>query len=377
MRASRRTPQVLLFTVVLLLGWGCAPATQSESVAILRVPDGGRLPQALIDDAGTVHLVYYQGEAWSGGDLLYVTRQPGASTWSAPQRVNSAPGTVTGIGPVDGGQMALGRQDRLHLAWFQISPIEFFYTRANEKGTGFEPQFSVAAGDGVETGPSITADRSGNVFLFWHAGAVEDAHRSVYMAVSRDDGTTFDPVRQVNAEGEGACNCCGLRALSDNGGTVYLSYRGAGDNVRRGQRLLTSSDAGQTFTDELIHLWELNGCPVSTTTLSQGPTGVTVAWETQGQAYFAGVDRLETPVSPPGQAEARRKNPAVAVNHRGETLLVWGDGPGFRSGGALHWQVFDADGQPTSTPSHGTETIPDGSVPTAFAHADGTFLVIF
>ena len=74
MRASRRTPQVLLVTVVLLLGWGCAPATQSESVAILRVPDGGRLPQALIDDAGTVHLVYYQGEAWSGGDLLYVTR---------------------------------------------------------------------------------------------------------------------------------------------------------------------------------------------------------------------------------------------------------------------------------------------------------------
>jgi hypothetical protein len=377
MITSRRIPQALLVTVVLLLGWGWAPAAQSESVVILRVPDGGRLPQALIDDAGTVHLVYYQGEAWSGGDLFYVTRQPGASTWSAPQRVNSEPSTVAGIGPVDGGQMTLGRQDRLHVAWFQMSPTRFFYTRANQEGTGFEPQFGVATGDAVETGPSIAADSSGNVFLFWHAGAVEDAQRSVYMVVSRDDGTTFEPARQVNAEGEGVCNCCRLRALSNDAGTVYLSYRGAGDNVRRGQRLLTSSDAGQTFTDELIHPWELNACPVSTTTLSQGSTGMTVAWETQGQVYFAGVDRLETPVSPPGKAETRRKNPAVAVNHRGETLLVWGDGPGLRSGGALHWHVFDADGQPTSKPSHGTESIPDGSVPTALARADGTFLVIF
>ena len=343
---------------------------------MLRVPDGGRLPQAVVDDAGTVHLVYVEGEA-RGGNLVYVTRQPGAPTWSAPQRVNSETGTVTGIGPIDGGRIALGKDNRLHVAWFQISPIEFFYTRTNAEGTGFEPQFGVAAGSGVEAGPSIAADRAGNVFLFWHSGAVEDAHRSVYMTISRDDGTIFEPARPINAEAEGACNCCGLHALSDDAGTVYLSYRGAGDNVRRGQRLLISGDAGRTFTDELIHPWELGACPVSTTTLSQGPSEITVAWETQGQVYFAGVDQLPANVSPAGNAAMRRKSPAVAVNHRGETLLAWGDGAGFRTGGTLHWQVFDTDGQPTSDESQGTDTVPDGSVPTALARADGTFFVIF
>ena len=262
--AAPRRIGVFLAAGLLLFGGGRAAVAQSTSVVVLRVPDAGRLPHAVIDDAGTVHVVYVVGEG-RGGDLMYVTRGPGASTWSEPVRVNSEPGTVNGVGPIDGGQLALGRENRLHAAWFQRRPIEFFYTRTNEDGNGFEPQFGVAAGAGVEAGPSIAADRAGNVFLFWHAGAGEDAGRSVYMAVSRDAGTNFEPVRPVNPKAAGACNCCGLRALSDAAGTVYLSYRGAGANIRRGQRLLTSRDAGRTFTDELIHPWELGACPVSTT----------------------------------------------------------------------------------------------------------------
>ena len=360
----------------LVSGWGCATSGLNEPVVMWRVPHGGRLPQAVIDDAGTVHLLYFKGEP-NGGDLLYVTRKSGDVTWSEPQRVNSEPRTVVGVDPISGGRIALGRHNRLHVAWFKTRPTEFFYTRTNQQGTGFEAQFGLAAGDGVEAGPTIAADGVGNVFLFWHAGAVEDAHRAVYMAMSHDDGTIFGPVRPVNAEAEGACNCCGLDALTDGAGTVYVSYRGAGDNVRRGQRLLVSSDEGQTFSDELIQPWKLGACPVSTTTLSQGPTGVKVAWETEGQVYFSDVDHLEARVSPSKIAETRRKNPAVAVNDKGDTLLAWGDGPGWRSSGALHWQVFNADGQPTREHAARTETITDASRPAALARADGTFLVIF
>ena len=57
----------------LVSGWGCAASGPSEPVVMWHVPDSGRLPQAVIDDAGTVHLVYFQGEP-NGGDLLYVTR---------------------------------------------------------------------------------------------------------------------------------------------------------------------------------------------------------------------------------------------------------------------------------------------------------------
>ena len=371
-----RIGSTFLVVALLLVDWGCGAAGSAQPVVTWRVPDGGRLPRAVIDAGGTVHMVYVRGDA-TRGDLMYVTRTKGASAWSEPMAVNSEPGTVTGIGPIDGGQLALGRDGRVHVAWLQINPIEFFYTRTRTDGTGFEPQFGVAAGSGVEAGPSITADRAGNVFLFWHEGTEEDARRSVYLAVSRDDGTVFEPVRPVNSDAEGACNCCGLRALSDDAGRVYVSYRGAGDNVRRGQRLLTSNDAGLTFADELIQPWNVGACPVSTTSLSEGPSGMTVAWETQGQVYFAPVDDLGNSVLAPGVATIRRKNPTVAVNHGGQTLLAWGDGPGFRTGGTLHWRVFEAGGHPTAEQGSGTETIPDQSVPIALARADGTFLVIF
>jgi hypothetical protein len=103
---------------------------------------------------------------------------------------------------------------------------------------------------------------------------------------------------------------------------------------------------------------------------------MTVAWETQGQIYFAGIDKLEDHVSPPGTADKRRKNPAVAVNRHGDTLLAWGDGSGFRSGGTLHWQLFDANGRPAEH-SGGLETVPDSSVPIALVLPDDTFLVVY
>ena len=358
-----------------LLSCGGGPVELSEAVSLLRLPEGGRLPRAVVDEGGTVHAVYFQGEQ-RAGDLLHVSRAPGAAAWSEPRYVNSEPGTVVGIGPIDGGQIALGREGRLHVVWFKLGRTEFLYTRTNEAGTGFEPQFAIASGEGVEAGPSIAADRAGNLYVFWHTGEPPDAGRSVFMTVSRDDGQIFSAAYPVSAETEGACDCCGLHAMTDEEGAVYVSYRGAGENIRRGQRLLTSLDHGATFTDELIDLWEINACPISTTNLARGPEGMAVSWETAGQVFAGPTGKLQRAASPAGEAAARRKNPAVAVNHRGETLLGWGDGFGWQSGGTFHWQLFDAGGAPLGEQGTGPE-IPDGSLPAIVAEPDGTFLVTF
>ena len=353
-----------------------AASVSAQPVETLRVPAGGRLPHASVGDDGTVHLVYVVGNG-PVGDLMYVTRAAGQGEWSTAQRVNNVPGTVTGIGPVDGAQLALGPDGRLHVAWMRIAPPAFFYARSNEVGSGFEEQFSMASGDGIEVGPAIAVDTANNVYLFWHAGGGEDATRAVYMAVSRDGGSLFEFVRPINAELEGACACCGVAAGIDDNGAIYFSYRGARENINRGQRLLTSHDAGVNFTDELIQPWHVGACPVATTSLSAGPHGLTVAWETEGQIQIARAGALDTPQSPPGKATLRRKNPRVAVNSRGETLLAWGDGSGFRSGGTLHWQLFDASGRPTSNRDADGTTIPENSVPVALAKQDGSFVVIY
>ena len=365
----------LISCVLLVCGCENGSTRLSEEVRLIRLPGDGRLPQAVIDDTGIVHVVYFEGEP-RAGDLRYVTRAPGSSAWSEPIFVNSQPGTVVGIGPIDGGQLALGKDGRLHVVWFKLGRTEFLYARSNEANTGFEPQLSLATGKGVEAGPSVAADDLGNVYVFWHTGEPPEAERSVFVAISRDEGWTFEPARPISSETEGACDCCALHARADDTGSVYVSYRGAGENIRRGQRLLTSRDRGETFSDELIDLWEINACPISTTGLTDGPNGMTVAWETEGQVYFTPTDALASSVSPPGNTEARRRNPRVAVNDRGESLLVWGDAISWQAGGTFHWQRFNAVGQPTDDFGAGPE-IPDGSVPAVVAEPNGLFLVIY
>ncbi len=385
LRLGRAAVASLLLTVVVGAGFSprvavsprAAAASSRAAVATLRIPEGGRMPRAVVDGAGTLHVVYVAGET-SRGDLFHVTRESGATGWSEPRQVNSRALSVTGVGPIDGAQLALGPDGRLHVVWLQADPPAFSYARSRADGSGFERRRELPAGEAgaLEAGPAVAADGGGNVYVFWHAGASEDARRSVFLTLSRDGGATFEPARRVSAVAEGACACCGLSALVAPGGAVHVSYRGAGDNVRRGQRLLTSTDRGRSFSDRLVQPWDLGACPVSTTTLSAGPGGLTVAWETQGQVYFAGAGRLDDARSPPGGARFRRKNPAVAVGAGGDTLLAWGDGPGFSFGGSLQWQVFDAAGRPVGEPGGGAGTVIEGSTVAAVVQ-DGRFLVVF
>ena len=365
-----------LLAVGVLAAAACAALAPGPSVETLRIPEGGRMPRAVLDDSGTLHAVYATG-AMTSADLFYVSRGPDASDWTTPVRVNSDEFSVFAAGPIDGGQLALGPDGRLHVVWFQTDPVRIFYTRSTLGG--FEPQRTVAPEEagGVEASPAVVTDAGGTVFVLWHAGAVEDARRAVYLAVSDDGGKSFAAPRPVSAPSEGACACCSLAALSDRRGDLFVSYRGARDNMNRGQRLLTSTDAGETFSDELIDPWELGACPVSVTTLAEGPEGVRVAWETDGQVYVSEAGRPEAAASPAGVARFRRKSPAVAVNGRGDTLLAWGDAPGWRPGGTLHWQVFDAEGQPRGEATGEQGTIPSGSAAAAVARQDGTFLLLY
>ena len=388
-RPGRAVLAVLALTGVTWAGISPGPAAEPSraeggggggpagSVATLRMPEGGRMPRAVVDAEGTVHLVYV-ADGTDRGNLFHVTHGSGAPGWSEPQRVNSRALAVAGVGPIDGAQLAIGSDGRVHVVWLQSEPARFVYTRSREDGSGFEPQRELSTGDegDLEASPAVAVDHGGGVFAFWHAGADEDARRSVYLTASRDGGTTFEPARRVSSDAEGACACCGLSAMSGPAADLNVAYRGAGDNVRRGQRLLTSTDAGRTFSDRLIDPWTLAACPVSTTTLAAGPGGPTVAWETEGQVYFADVDRLDAVRSPPGRARFRRKNPVVAVDPRGDTLLAWGDGPGFAFGGSLHWQVFDSAGRPLGEPGGGPEMILTGSVAAAVVQ-DDRFLVIY
>ena len=376
MRGLRGVVLVAAAAAVLAAGWLAADFPGRPGVEVARIPEGGRMPRAVIDPAGTVHVIYFEG-VMSGGDLLHVSRAEAGGGWTDPVRVNSAGRSAIGMGPMDGGHVALDGAGRLHAVWFQTNPARIYYARSAPGGAAFEPQRTLWQADHrIEAAPSVAAGGDGGVYVFWHAGAGRDADRAVYMTASDNGGDTFDPARRVSQAGEGACGCCSMAALAGGSGTVHVSYRSARENVRRDQRLLVSDDAGRTFADRPIDEWEIGACPVTTTTLSAAPDAVLVAWETDGRVFYAPVDRLDTPVEPAGEARFRRKNPAVAVNGRGDTLLAWGDGSGLRAGGTLHWRVFDAGGRPLGEQGNDT-SVPSGSAPWAVVKPDDSFLLLF
>lgn len=363
------------------------PAQQATGkVKLLRTPNGGLQPQAAIDERGVLHLVYFTGEP-QGGDIYYVRRDTGKTEFTSPLRVNSESGSAVAVGTIRGAHLAVGKNGRVHIAWNgRHGPgghdAPMLYARMNDARTGFDPQRNVMQfSGGLDGGGSIAADKSGDVYVAWHGKGDKEGeeNRRVWIARSTDEGMAFSRETAAWNEPTGACGCCGMRAFADRQGRVHLLYRSATERVDRDMYLLSSENRGQTFSGTLLDKWNLNACPMSSAALADGAKGLLAAWETQGQVYFASFDpKKQRPVSPipaPG-ATGKRRHPVVTANSRGETMLVWTEGTGWKKGGSMAWQLYDSQGKPVD--EKGAEQgIPVWSFAAVVAEKDGSFTLVY
>jgi hypothetical protein len=123
----------------------------NPNISLVRAPNGGIQPQAVMEAGGTLHVLYYFGDP-AGGDLYYVKSTDDGRTWSAPLRVNSETGSAIAAGTIRGGQIAIGRNGRVHVAWNGSSKAEpkgplnpesgeagvpMLYSRLNDARTAF------------------------------------------------------------------------------------------------------------------------------------------------------------------------------------------------------------------------------------------------
>ena len=315
---------------------------------MIKTPDNGVQPQAVVDASGVIHLVYLRGEA-GGSDVYYASRKPGELAFGPSIRVNSEAGSAIAMGTVRGPRVAIGRGGRIHVAWngdsegdpaqSRSSALPLRYARSDEAHSRFEPQRNLMTRThGLDGGASLAADASGNVYVAWHGqakGSTGEGNRRVWVDRSSDDGATFSGEEPASLQPSGACGCCGTAALAISRGAVYLLYRAATNGSERDMILLTSRDRGKHFEETRLDSWRLNACPMSTGSLSEGTAGVLAAWETKGQVAFARVDRKTgeraPPTSPTGK-DGTRKHPSLATNPRGETLLAWTEGTGWQKG---------------------------------------------
>jgi hypothetical protein len=166
--------------------------------------------------------------------------------------------------------------------------------------------------------------------------AKEGDYGKVFMAVSRDDGATFERDREILPAD--VCPCCQLTAFVDGKGLLYVGSR----QVESGYRdsvVTVSTDGGRSFGPRQRvagSRWQIDGCPLK-------PTSVVAADGVIVSAYFTAGEQ------PPGAYVTRSTDggktwskPMLA--HPG---AVTSDAPVLAlAGGTLHlfWHAKLADG---------------------------------
>ncbi len=383
----------------------CSPSAAplaASRVTIVRVPGQGIQPEVVRDSQGILHMTYLKGEPGQS-DVFYVRSSDGGQTFSSPVQVNSLAGSAMAAGTIRGAQLAVGKGGRVHVAWNGSSHAQprgplnpempadsphnglpMLYSRSNEGGTAFEPQRNLMTNTfGLDGGGSVAADQGGNVWVGWHgkepgAPAGEDGRR-VWVARSQDEGKTFDREQPATDEPTGACGCCGMRLFADHSGKLYGLYRSATESVHRDIYLLASEDHGQSFQLQRLDRWEIGACPMSSMAFAENGPHLLGAWETAGQVYFGPVGMRPTgesqPVAAPGEA-SQRKHPRVAINARGETLLVWNEDAGWNKSGSLAWQLYDEAGRALEVRGQ-LPAVPTWSFAAVFARPDGGFTIVY
>jgi len=367
-----------------------ARTPQAPQVKLLRTPQDGIQPQTAVDSRGVLHMIYFTGAA-AAGNIEYVHRAPGAKAFSKPIRVNSQPGSALAVGTVRGPQMAVGPDGQVDVVWFGSSKATpkgpddstpLLFSRLEASGTAFTPQRNlVQYAKGLDGGLSVAADQKGDVYVVWHATGKTpgEANRRVYLARSTDNGRTFAREVPVSPAALGACGCCGMRAFVDRSGALFVLYRAAAEAIHRNMTLLVSTNHGRTFRSQEVSDWRLNACPMSTAYLGEGGRQVLAAWEKAGEVYFDTINpatfKLSSSISAPGQSNSR-KHPAVAANSRGQVLLAWTEGTGWKQGGSLAWQLFSRSGQPLGAMGH-APGVPVWGLPSVYTNPDGNFTIVY
>lgn len=382
--------------MLLLLLW--APyltplAGEVPTVALMRTPDDGIQPQAVVGADGVLHLIYFKGKPL-GGDIFYVRKVRERDDFSSPIRVNSQPGSAIAVGTIRGAHLAVGKNGRVHAAWMggegaarpgigggkEVVPM--LYARLNDAGGAFEPERNLITwATGLDGGGSLAADPDGNVYVAWHANpGVEnrgESVRAVFIARSADEGKTFKREQQANPRPTGACGCCGMRAFAGSDGALCIAYRSAND-VSRDMTLLVSRDRGASFDMTTLNKWMTRMCPMSSASFAQAGAAVVVATESEDRVVYDRIDprtlKLSTPVS--GSGGEKRKHPAVAANARGEVLLAGTEGAAWGERERLAWQLFGQNGEPLSEIRR-VEGVPPWSSSAAFVMPDDSFVILY
>lgn len=357
-------------------------------IIIQPTPDQGLQPRLSVDDNGNVHLLYFKKRinrpASREGNLYYRSYDHETGQFSLPVKVSSSAFSMQTFS-IARASMAITEDGRVHAFWYYPRTSEMIYSRSNPERTMFETQRSMVSvfQEGIDAGGDIASIGS-SVALVWGAGKLTEEHqRTMFARFSDDYGKTFSDEVMVSNPDLGACACCSLAADYAGSSDLVIGYRSAIDGVGRHMQVLTLKNINQgitgAFYGEMSELqeWEASFCPLSTNDIERTGEQRWLVFETQNR-----IMRMElmsqNPVSAVGEpfSETRQKNPALAINHIGEQLIVWGEAISHSRGGRLNLKLLNKDGSNAEYSFTENIMINDYSFPAAASLPNNDFMVL-
>lgn len=383
-KLKRMLPGVL--AVLLLLGSNARAA----EVRIQPTPDEGLQPRLLQSADGAVHLLYFKKRinrpAAREGNLIYREYDAQRGQFGLPVRVSSQAFNLQTVS-ISRAAMAIDGEGRIHVMWYLPRAGKYHYSRSNPERTAFEPLRSLVTGftEGLDAGGDVAAFGS-QVAIVWGAGDLSREHeRSMFARFSHDGGASFGPEKMIANPDLGACACCSMAAdyLSDS--EFVVAYRSAIDGVGRHMQVLRLQGADEELTNASymdlhpLQQWEATFCPLSTNDIAfSSGTNAWLVFETESRIVKMNLDRPgETALVAEPFIETRQKNPAIAFDGAGNSLIVWGEAISHSRGGRLNLRLFDDQGVDTGHRLDEEIQMQNFTFPAAAALPDGTFLVLY
>jgi len=312
------------------------PATEAHAA-----PPASRGPQA--GGGGHSHKAY--------NNLYFARSADGGRTFSQPLRVVTKDGELWGFA-VSRPRIAVGKSGVTHVFYHANrrdpsaprQAVDARYTRSTDGGKTFSaPRTLNSASGGLDDGELNEAHcfggmgvaPNGDVHAFWidtrHMTSEKD-NGSIYTAVSRDEGETFERERMLFRAT--ACPCCQLEVAFLPKGEVILSSRNVTADGARDSSIAVSKDRGKTFSPFVAttpNKWMINACPLKPAMLATDKDGrIYAAWfsgaEKPAGSFFAvsedGGKSFSTPIALHAEASTPDR-PQIAVSGDGGVTVAW------------------------------------------------------
>lgn len=353
----------------------------AADVRVLRVPNGGRVPDVVQDAQGVLHLTYGDRQSSNG---YYVQSRDGGKTFSSPITLNRRADTMT-VGMERGPKIALGKAGVLHVVWlghYQRGGGAW-YTRTTDGGKSFEPERQLNEPKYGLDNAAVAADAEGNVFVLWTGGfpgtqqdPESPAASPIVLVSSTDNGQTFSKNEllksdQLAVTGR-ACGCCRLEAHVGPDGNLYVAFRGGYKSLRDPYVLIGPKSQNNFHcikaSDDQWHA----DCPMQGIPFHVDAKGrILVAWMSRQNAYWTlsgpGKTTFRSKVAAPA-GTGKTAFPLALPTRDGDIYFQW------QQGSRVNWAFYRPDGSRAT--QHGDVAANGIHKATAFEGSDGNIYLV-